>query len=84
MSKRIDLIDGLIIVLFILAVYFILTRIFGHSATDLTISVTLFTLLGGLLYKLNREFGEFRIKAINSFENLKKDIETIKKIRKKK
>ena len=78
MTKKIDLIDIIIIILSILSIYFILTRIFGHSATDTTISVTLFTLLGGLLYKLNRELGEFKIRTMNSFNNLKEDISEIK------
>ena len=78
MTKKIDFIDIIIIILLVLAVYFILTRIFGHTATDTTISVTLFTLLGGLLYKLNREFGEFKIRTMNSFNNLKDDIKEIK------
>ena len=69
----------MIIILFILSVYFILTRIFGHSATDVTISVTLFTLIGGLLYKLNREFGEFKIRTVNSFERLKEISNKIKR-----
>ena len=75
---KIKWIDIAIILLFILAVYFILTRIFGHSATNLTINITLFTLLGGLLYKLNREIGEFKIKTINSFKMLKEDIKGLK------
>jgi len=79
MKEKISWIDILIIILFILAVYFILTRIFGHSASDLTISITLFTFLVGLLYKLNREFGEFRVRTINSFAKLKKDMNLIKK-----
>ena len=62
--------DLVIIVLFLLAVYFILTRIFGHSATDFTIMVTLFTILGGLLYNLNRELGEFKVRTINSFKRM--------------
>ena len=76
---KISWIDVMIIILFILSVYFILTRIFGHSATDVTISVTLFTLIGGLLYKLNREFGEFKIRTVNSFERLKEDLKEINK-----
>jgi len=79
MFKKVDWVDSIIIILFILAIYFILTRIFGQSATDLTISVTLFTLVGGMLYKLNREVGEFKIKTINSFDRLKKDITEIKR-----
>lgn len=73
-----SLVDILIVILFLLAVYFILTRIFGHSASDLAISVTLFTLVGGMLYKLNREFGEFKIRAINTFNRLKDDVSEIK------
>lgn len=76
--NRFTWIDALTIILFLLAVYFILTRIFGHSATDLVISITLFGTLGGLLYNLNREIGEFKVKTINSFEKMKKDIEEIK------
>ena len=77
MSQKFGLIDVLLIVIFIAAVYFILTRIFGNSASDLTISVTLFTLIGGLLYKLNREFGEFKIKTINSFDKIKIELEKL-------
>jgi hypothetical protein len=76
---KIKLIDIIIIILFILAVYFILRRIFGHSATDISISVTLFMLLGTLLYKLNREFGEFKVKSVYTFEKMKEDLNLIKK-----
>ena len=76
--RRINFIDILIVILFLLAVYFIFTRIFGHSATDLSITITLFTLLGGMSYKLNREVGEFKVKTISSFDNLRKDMEKIK------
>ena len=76
--KKFSWIDVLIIILFLLSVYLILTRIFGHSATDLAIGIALSSALGSLLYKLNREFGEFKIKTINSFKNIKKDIAQIK------
>lgn len=85
MKIKIPWLEILIISLFLLSVYLILTRIFGHSATDLVISTSLFTFLGGLIYyildhliKLNREFGEFKIKTINSFDRLKDDINKIK------
>ena len=78
MGKKISLIDVLIILLFLLALYFILTRILGHSATDLAITVTLFSLLATALYKLNREIGEFKIRSINTFDRLKDDLELIK------
>ncbi|MBI4210068.1 MAG: hypothetical protein HY544_00995 [Candidatus Diapherotrites archaeon] len=38
-KSKISLIDAMIIILFLMEVYFILTRIFGHSATDLTIAI---------------------------------------------
>ncbi len=82
MAQKINFVDLMIVGLFLLTVYFILTRIFGHSASDLTISVSLFTFLGSLLYKLNREVGEFKVKTINAFERLKEDISFIKKKRK--
>ena len=82
---KIPWLEILLVILFILSVYLILTRIFGHSATDLIISTSLFTFLGGLVYyildhliKLNREFGEFKIKTISAFERLKEDINKIK------
>ena len=79
MAQKINWIDLLIVGLFLLTVYFILTRIFGHSASDLTISVSLFTFLGSLLYKLNREVGELKINTVNAFGRLKEDISFIKK-----
>ena len=78
MNSKISWIDIIIIVLFILTVYLILTRIFGKSASDLAISISLFSLIGSLLYKLNRELGEFKVKTVNSFRKLKEDIEEIK------
>jgi len=84
--KKFSWIDILILFLFLLSVYFILIRIFGHSANDLTIIVSLFTFLGSLIFKsihlsfnLNRELGEFRIKTIHSFKSIKGDINLIKK-----
>lgn len=76
-KSKISLIDAMIIILFLMEVYFILTRIFGHSATDLTIAITLFTLLGGMMYRLKREVGELKIKTINSFGRLNEDIRQI-------
>ncbi len=75
---KINWIDIIIIILFIMTLYFILTRILGHSASDLTISITLFTLVGSLLYKLSREFGEFKTKTMSSFDKIKEDMVLIK------
>lgn len=81
MKKSISLIDVLIVVLILLAIYLIMTRILGHSATDIQIFITFFLLLTSLIYKLtssiyslNREFGEFKIKTMNSFKIMKEDI----------
>lgn len=70
--------DILIVILFLLSVYFVLTRIFGHSATDLTITLTFIGALGTLLYRLNREFGEFKMKTVMSFEKIHTDMEKLK------
>lgn len=78
MKRNISVIDIVLVILFLMIIYFLLTRVFGHSASDLTISVSLFTFLAGLLYKLNREFGEFKIKTIQSFGNMKQDVKVIK------
>ncbi len=77
--KKLDWIDILLIILFLLAVYFILTRIFGNSASDLTIMFTLFGLLTTALYKLNREFGELSVKINNMDNNIKEGFNNIKK-----
>jgi len=76
----------LIIVFFLLAVYFILTRIFGHSADNLTITATLFMILANLslffvssLYKLNREVGEMRLNMVNSFKKVADDMIELKR-----
>jgi len=45
--KKFDFIDLIILILFLLAFYFILTRIFGHSATDISIGFTLISGIGG-------------------------------------
>jgi len=83
--KKLIWLDILIIILFILSVYFILTRIFGHSASDLTIMISLFSLIGSFVIRLtffvagfNREFGEFKVKTIHGFERVKEDMNLIK------
>ena len=83
--KKFNLIDILIILLFLLSVYLILTRIFGHSASDLTIMISLFSFFGSILFKLvfvisnlNREIGEFKVKTINSFKKLREDLNDLK------
>jgi len=79
MKMKFGWLDVLMIILFLLSVYFILTRIFGHSASDLTITISLFGFLAVGLYALNREIGEFKIRTIHSFDNISKDMNLIKK-----
>ena len=73
-TKKFGWMDVLMIILFLLAVYFILTRIFGSSATELTIMISLFIILAVALYNLNREIGEIKIKMINRFDKVREDI----------
>lgn len=70
--------DALLIILFIAVLYLILTRIFGHSASDLSILIGLFTLLFTNQYRLNREIGEVKMTMKHSFEKVKEDITAIR------
>ncbi len=83
--RRFSWFDVLIIILFLLSVYFILTRIFGESASDLTIIVSLFSFFGSLfvrtiyvIYNLNREVGEFKVNSMSSFNRIKNDMGSLK------
>ncbi len=75
---KIGWLEVLIMVMFVIVVYMILTRLFGHSATDLAITVGLFTLLFANQYKINRELGEIKISITQSFERVKEDMHQIK------
>jgi TRAP-type mannitol/chloroaromatic compound transport system permease large subunit len=79
MKMKFNWIDVLIIVLFIVVLYLLLSRIFGHSPTDLTVSVSLFTFLGAVVFRmqyillnLSREVGGIKINMINSFKKVSK------------
>ena len=83
--RRFDWLDALMILLFLLAVYFILTRIFGHSASDIAIFVSLFGFLAVALYKLNRVFGEMKVRVSyvekgikEGFDRVRGDINVLK------
>ncbi len=86
--KKIELFEVLLWIVAIILFVMILTRIFGNSATDTQIYLGFFTsllIIIGHIIKLNtnigdinRELGEFKIKTINSFDNLKSDMELIK------
>lgn len=74
------------LILFLFAVYLILTTIFGDSATPIEVTAILFGSLGTLfvkvyssLYKLNREVGEMNLMMKHSFQKVKEDIGLIKK-----
>ena len=75
--------DVLGIAALIFAVYLILTTIFGNSATPTEVTLMLFLGLGSLfgsqIYKLNREVGEIKINMKHSFNNIKEDMDSIKK-----
>ncbi len=66
----------MMVILFIM----ILTRIFGHSVTDvqifLTATMIILTIMGYIV-KMNREIGEIKIHMINSFKKVRNDINTL-------
>ena len=73
------------VLLYLLSVYFMLTRIFGHSATELTILIGVFTILGSLIIhnshytlKINRELGELKVETKACLAEIKKDIGEMK------
>ena len=87
---KLEWIDILIVAFAILVIYMLFTILFGKSATPVEVTMGLFGFLASLFYKLtrdltdsvsklNREFGEFKIRVINSFGNLRKDINQIKR-----
>jgi len=88
MRKNIlDIIVNVILILaFILAVYWFIQLIFGGSPELSEFNSLLIVMMMGVLFNIyrekgnfNREFGEFKIKTINGFERMKDDIDLIKK-----
>ena len=79
MTTKITWTQVLAVLLFILVVYMILTRIYGHSATDIAIALGLFTLLFVNQYQLNREVGEIKLSLKHSFQRVHEDITMIKR-----
>ena len=74
-------------IVILILILMILTRIFGHSATDiqiyLTIVIIMITIMG-YITKINREVGEIKTHMMNSFNKIKCDIDELKsKISKK-
>lgn len=83
--RRFSWFDIIIILLFLFSVYLILTRIFGNSASDLSIIVSLISFSGSLIarvmyavYNLNREIGEFKIRTAHGFQKVKDDMTFVK------
>lgn len=79
------ILNVLLVVLIIVGIYLFAARIFGDSPTDFQlISWTAGLLIAGmvkmanLIYNLNREIGEFKVKSISSFKVVKSDIGLIK------
>ena len=59
----------------------ILTRVFGHSATDVQIYIGIvsgFFLITGYMMRMNREIGEIKIDMKHGFERVREDINGIK------
>ncbi len=70
--------DIIALIFFLLAIYLILTIIFGHSATPIEVTVTLFGGLAFLVYRINREVGEVKISIKYGFKKIKEDMDIIK------
>ncbi len=75
----------LAVVLTLLLLCMIITRIFGHSATDIMIIMTAFSTFGTWIYNLEkrtsgieREVGELKTHVQHGFANVKKDVSEIK------
>lgn len=66
------------LVFFLLAVYLILTTIFGNSATPIEVTITLIGGLSVLIYRMNREIGEIKTNMKHSFGKIKEDINLIR------
>lgn len=78
-------VDILAVILFLLSVYLILLRLFGHSPTEIEIMIMLFSLIITLIFKgyteiskLNREVGEIKIGVMNEFKKVTEDMQMIK------
>ncbi len=81
--SRINWLEVLFWIIILLLLAMVLTRIFGHSATDVQIYLAF---ISGLLVvmtqivKMNREIGEIKIQMKNSFRKVRDDIEKLKRL----
>lgn len=71
-------INIILILLVILIVYWWFQLMFGGSPTIVQFNSILIVMIIGFLFKFNREFGEFKVKTVNSFDNIKQDINGIR------
>ena len=88
MQNKIEPLEILLWIVMLILFYMILTRIFGHSATDIQIYlgfISGFLIIMGFFMrsndnynKLNREVGEIKISMTHSFQKIKEDINEIK------
>ena len=68
MFLKIILILGMILV-----IYWFIQLMIGGSPVLSQFNSVLIVMVIGILFKLNREFGEFKMKTINGFTNVRKD-----------
>lgn len=70
--------QALAVALTVLFIYMLLTRIFGHSASDFALAATAFGTIGSWIYKLNREVGELKIEFKSFKEGIHNELQNIK------
>ena len=82
MAKKIEWFEILFWIFLIILIIMILSRIFGKSATDINIILTIAAIMlaiMGHIVKMNREIGEIKVGIKYSFNNIKNDMNSIKK-----
>jgi len=74
-----DIIINIIIILaFVLAVYWFIQLMFGHTPDLSDFNSILIVMIIGFLFHLYREVGEIKVGIKHSFINIKEDINIIK------
>ncbi len=79
--RKISFWEILFWIIIIILIIMILTRISGKSATDVQVYVTIvmgMIAIMGYIMKMNREIGEIKVHMINSFKNVREDINKLK------
>lgn len=79
------ILNAILIGLLILGIYLFLDRIFGNSPTDFQLILWLLGFFGAgmvkgvsLIYNLNKEMGEIKIKSFHAFKKIRSDVNNIK------